>query len=236
MKRLGCILALFAFVKFSELHAQNCDAFFPLKKGSSTEMLEYDGNKALTGKYVSTVKDRKDDGVNVTAAVHNDHYDASGKPGGSFDFTVKCDGKTLFLDMSSFGNIMEKHKGMEDMDVKIEGGFMEVPVGLGVGDALKDAVMTMHMSQKGHEIGTITMTFRRKVEAEESVTVPAGTFTCFRVAVEMDGAMTMMGMKQPTGKTKMTNWFSQGTGPVKSESYNKDGKLTGYSVLNKITK
>jgi hypothetical protein len=236
MKFMGYLLAAGTVIVCSAVHAQNCDSFFPLKKGSTTEMLEYNGNKVLTGKSVSTITDRKDNGGMTEATMHNDQYDASGKLGGSADLIVKCDGKTLFMDMSQMGNRMDRQKGKDKMDVKMEGGFLEVPVGLKAGDVLKDGVMTMHMSEKGREMGTMTMTFHRKVEAEESVTVPAGTFKCMRVVVEVESAMDMMGMKRPMGKTKSIDWFSWGNGPVKSESYGQDGKLIRYSVLNKISK
>jgi len=104
-----------------------------------------------------------------------------------------------------------------------------------VGDVLKDAIMTIHMWQKGHEMGTMTMTIHRKVEGKENVTVPAGIFDSYKMAMEMESEMNMMGMKRPLGKTQTTEWFAVGTGPVKSETY-KDGKIIRYSVLSKMTK
>ncbi|MBL7996272.1 hypothetical protein JNM05_12955 [bacterium] len=226
--------AILFFFSFQTLAAQNCDNFYPLKKGNSFEMQEFDGNNKLTGTNTVVVKDRRDIGGTVEATMQGTHMNAKGKAESSVEFKVKCDGSIFYMDLQSFFSSMEKQK---DMELTLEGGFSEIPIrNINVGDQLKDAVMKMHMMQDGEKMGTMVMTIRRKVEAKQSVTVPAGTFECYKIAVESESAMEMMGMKMPGGKSHSIDYFSAGIGTVKNEAYDKKGKLMHYSVLSKITK
>ena len=69
----------------------------------------------------------------------------------------------------------------------------------------------------------------RAVEARESLTTSAGTFDCIKITQK---ETTKMIVKiQATSK----EWYAENIGMVRSESYNKKGKLTGYSVLTKIS-
>lgn len=228
---LWSVLSLFSS---QFLSSQNCDNFYPLKKGNSFEMQEFDGQNKLQGTDVVTVIDRKDVGGTAEATMQAIHTDAKGKAGAPVEFKVKCDGAVFYMDLQTFASSMEKNK---DMELKMDGGFSEMPVkNMKVGDTLKDAVMKMHMLQKGKEMGLMVMTIRRKIDAKESVTVPAGTFECYKIAVESESAMEMMGMKMPGGKNQHVEYFSPGIGTVKSEFFDKSGKLMRYSVLSKITK
>lgn len=231
--KIGLTSIIFLF-SFQMLMGQNCDTFYPLKKGNSFEMQEFDGQNKLTGTNVVTVKDRKDVAGTAEATMLGTHTDAKGKSDASVEFKVKCDGAFFYMDLQTFANSMEKQK---DMELKIDGGFSEMPLkGMKVGDQLKDAVMKMHMIQKGKEMGLMVSTIRRKVESKQSVAVPAGTFECYKIAVEVETVMEMMGMKMPAGKSQHVEYFSPGIGTVKSEVFDKNGKLAHYSVLSKITK
>jgi len=75
----------------------------------------------------------------------------------------------------------------------------------------------------------------RKVVSSETITTTAGTFTCFKVTQDILVETTTMGIPMKMN-SKSTDYYSAGTGLVKSEYYNKNDKLTGYSELTKITK
>lgn len=231
--KIGLTSIIF-FISVDIVMGQNCDTFYPLKKGNSFEMQEFDGQNKLMGTNVVTVKDRIDAGGTAEATMLGTHTNAKGKSDASVEFKIKCDGVSFYMDLQTFANSMEKQK---DMELKIDGGFSEMPLkGMKVGDQLKEAVMKMHMIQKGQEMGLMVSTVRRKVEAKQSVVVPAGTFECYKIAVEVETVMEMMGMKMPAGKSQHVEYFSVGIGTVKSEVYDKNGKLAHYSVLSKITK
>lgn len=228
------LLLIASLGSLQNLIGQNCDSFYPLKKGNVFEMQEFDAQNKLLGTNLITVIDRKDNGGVAEATMRATHTDAKGKSDAPVDFKVKCDGSVFYMDLQTLFNSMEKPK---DMELKIEGGFSELPLkNINVGDQLKDAVMKMHMLQKGQEMGLMVMTLHRKVEAKQSVTVPAGTYECYKITVDAETVMEMMGMKMPGGKSQSVEYFSAGIGTVKSEFYDKKGKLMHYSVLSKITK
>jgi len=65
----------------------------------------------------------------------------------------------------------------------------------------------------------------RKVEAIEDITTPAGTFTCYKISSDVE---TKMMMKI---SIKSVEWYAKNVGTVRTESYNNNGKLTGYTLL-----
>jgi hypothetical protein len=67
--------------------------------------------------------------------------------------------------------------------------------------------------------------FNRKVEALESITTPAGTFECYKLTYDME-IKSMIKMT-----VKATQWVARNVGAVKTESFDKNGKLVGYSLL-----
>ena len=65
----------------------------------------------------------------------------------------------------------------------------------------------------------------RKVMAEESISSDAGTFDAFKVSSITE--IKMMG----TREMKNVEWIAKNVGMVRSETYDKNGKLKYYSVL-----
>lgn len=94
--------------------------------------------------------------------------------------------------------------------------------------------------------GTRMVTTNIQVGAMESVTVPAGTFNCFKITADM---YTMTVAKKETGrwligsvtrkfttpKQDIIQWFCPGTGTVKQEIHGADGKVVLTSELTKVT-
>ena len=68
-----------------------------------------------------------------------------------------------------------------------------------------------------------------KVVAQESLTVPAGTYDCF--VVERQYSAKMMGIKV---NGIMKTWYARGIGAVKTDTYDKKGKLSTSQVLTKV--
>ncbi|MCF6348980.1 MAG: DUF3108 domain-containing protein [Flavobacteriaceae bacterium] len=68
-----------------------------------------------------------------------------------------------------------------------------------------------------------------KVEKREEITIPAGTFDCYVISFETE---FKMGIKRK-GKTRQ--WLAKGVGIVKTEDYNKKGKVISKSVLTKFS-
>jgi len=108
---------------------------------------------------------------------------------------------------------------------------MIFPSDLSVGDELPDASITVSIKSSGVNMFTMTVWItNRKVEAREEMTTPAGTFDCFKMSYDIE---TKMMVKV---QSKAVQWFTEDVGMVKSESYNKNGKLVGYSLLTDLQK
>lgn len=94
--------------------------------------------------------------------------------------------------------------------------------------------------------GTRMVTTNVQVGAMESITVPGGTFNCFKITAEM---YTMTVAKKETGrwligtvtrkittpKQDIIQWFCPGVGTVKQEIHGADGKIALTSELTKLT-
>jgi hypothetical protein len=66
----------------------------------------------------------------------------------------------------------------------------------------------------------------RKVEAKESVTVPAGTFDCFKISYNSEIKIGFVKKNY-----RYITWYAPEVGAVKSEFYSAKGKLEGYSEM-----
>ena len=80
----------------------------------------------------------------------------------------------------------------------------------------------------------VTMTIEivnRVVESIEEVTTPAGTFECFKLNYDVKSKIGFI--KQ---NYKNSVWYAKGIGAVKTETYDKKGKLDGTTLLTKFKK
>ncbi len=71
----------------------------------------------------------------------------------------------------------------------------------------------------------------RKVEAKETITTPAGTFECYKISSEISSKVAFVNQK-----FKSVDWFAKGVGMVRTETYDKKGKLESYALLTKFEK
>ncbi len=69
----------------------------------------------------------------------------------------------------------------------------------------------------------------RKVGKEEVLHTPAGEFNCF-IITQTISTKSIVSME-----VNSKEWYSEGTGMIKSETYRK-GKMMGYSILTQFSK
>lgn len=74
-----------------------------------------------------------------------------------------------------------------------------------------------------------TNIINRRVEAIEDIAVPAGSFQCFKLTGDI--IATVMGKK---ANSSTAEWYAKGVGVVKSETYDKNGKLDSYIQLEEV--
>jgi len=124
-------------------------------------------------------------------------------------------------------SMLDAYKGME---ITMKGDNVSFPSGLKQGDKLNDASINIIVKNQGMVLSNMTITLsNRIVAAGEEITTAAGTFDCFKITYDVQTKTRIM-----TINTRSAEWISAGTGIVKSESYDKTGKLLSYSVLTKL--
>ena len=120
----------------------------------------------------------------------------------------------------------------QGMEISIEDGISVIPNNLAVNDKLEDATMVMNMSSALMNLKMTITIFDRIVTGKETITTPAGTFDCMILSQK---TTTKMG-KIMSITTSSKEWLSKGVGSVRTENYNKNEKLEGYSLLTKFSK
>ncbi len=224
MKQIISIFLSVFFISTLSYGQNSCSKYYPFIEGKTFQITSYDkkGKKASVVDYnITNVTDN-------TATFNTKIYDDKGKEVTTTSYDITCENDAISIDFNSLisPELLEQYK---DMELDIRGTNIEIPNNLVVGQELKDADMTMTIKMGGINMNMTMQLMNRKVDARESVTTTAGTFDCYVISYTTE---VKMGLKQ-TNMAK--DWIAEGIGMVKSESYNKNGKLLGYSELTQIS-
>jgi hypothetical protein len=112
--------------------------------------------------------------------------------------------------------------------IEIEGDKLRIPSNLEPGSKLDDVKFTMTLNM-GFKVRTEIVLSNQECVAVEDLTVPAGTFKCYKVT--QTSTATVM---RKTVTTKTITWYTPNIGSVKSESYDEKNKLQSSNVLHAI--
>lgn len=209
------------------LTAQDCVFYFPSEVGTKVGYNYYSKPGKLEGSSELLVTDRKDSNGNLKLDINATVFDTHQDTTIAFDYEVWCDGDNFFIDMKSFLGSMNL---TELGEFKITSADMELPARMTPGQQLKDASFTLEMT--GPIPVTMTSSFtNRKVDALEKVTTPAGTFDCIRVSYDSFSKVSFI---KTEGRT--VEWYTPGIGIVRSEYYDKKGKVTSIHELIYVKK
>jgi len=212
------------------LNAQDCRMYFPDKVGSMREMKFYDQKNKMTSIARQEILDKKVSGSDVTIKVKSTNYTAEESEVYSAELEFACEGGVFKFDMQNFldPNTMSSYK---EMGMEITGDNLAYPTNLKTGDVLPDGNIKMVVKNNEITLLTVTVTITgRKVEAKENVTTEAGTFSCYKIRYNTTSKVGFI-----TVNTSVVEWIAEGVGVVRNETFNKKGKLTGYSVLTKFS-
>lgn len=235
MKRLTACFVLSCL--FSNAFSQNCSGYYYLTN-SSVVMTTYDRKGSENGKVTYTISDINKAGDGITASFSSEMVDEKGKTLSKGAGKYKCNNGNMFIDART-SMPQEQMSAYKDMDITADEVFIEYPSNLSGGQSLKDANFKMNVSNKGNAFSTLTMDqTNRKVEGKETVTSPAGTWECWKISSDGRFRATVGG---PAGigipfNFKLTEWFAPGFGIVKTETYNKNGKLIGSTLITAVKK
>ncbi len=222
---LMLVAILAGFVSYS----QDC-GYYPVKKGTFMRYQSLDAKGKVTGTSRVTMLDVMQTGDASLFQVKAEAWDEKDKPQPSREYTMKCEKGQFTVDMQSLVD-PKSLEGFKDMEISFTGTDISYPSTLSAGQVLPDANVTIGPASGGMALLKMTINItNRVIVGPESVTVPAGTFDCFKITYDVD---TKFGIKV---STKATEWLNKGAGTVKTETYDKKGKLMGSRVLTELNR
>jgi len=210
----------------------NCGSLLLFKKGTVIEAVSYNKSGEETTRQSSTVLDVASTATGVTAEVEM-KSNGMGKKENSFTGKYSCDGKNLYVDLTSlFAN-------MDAKGAKIDGDPISFPISVTEGETLPDVTYSMTVTKAGKQMKTTVFMKNRKVGPKEKVTTPAGTFDCYRISstseaeVDIEGMdekmkQIMQSMKNTMPKQSFVIFYDPAVTIVKVEMYS-DDKLVSHS-------
>ena len=227
------LMMIFGLVNIVSLSAQECNFYFPTEEGTLLEMTNYDKKGKVAGYTSQKILEKKEVNGATIVVFEQSTRDAKGKDEVTVEMEVRCEDGKFYFDLDNYMNDMnmEEYEGNPDMDVIVDGDDIYYPAELNAGEQLPDGSVTVKVLTNGFPIMTVTVNIsNRKVVAKETITTPAGTFECHKLTqdAEVKAIMKMT--------TSEVTWLAEDIGIVKTEIYNKKGKLISSSELTKIEK
>jgi len=220
-------LFLFSVIILIGMALRAQEIFFPTKEGTVLVYKSFDKKDKETNKVRYTIRNVKINGSDMDITYFVESIDPKENPVFKDEITIHKKGDMLYFDMSNLINKAAfQQNGQIPAEIQVTGNNMEMPSNPNPGDILPDANVEMAM-----KIGFINMKMsaqvtNRKVEAIEDVTVKAGTFKGYKFSSEVNSSA--MGIKM---KSSNIDWYAKGIGIVKTESYDKNGKLQSHTEL-----
>lgn len=222
-------LVVLLFIGMVTANAQEC-GFYSMSKGT---MFSYQ-NLDAKGKIASTSRlecvGSNISGITNIYNLHSTFFDAKNKETMDQDYDMRCEGGNFYVDMKQMLNPATM-SGVKDMEVSVNSSEVLYPANISTGMTLPDANITVTAASNGMVLMNISVAiFNRKVVGNESVTVPAGTFDCYKITYDIETKMLF--------KITATaaEYMNAKVGLVKSESFDKKGKLVGSTVLTEYKK
>lgn len=221
MRKIFLVVAL---VFFNLIASAQCNQYYNLKEGTSWTISNYDAKGKSQGKTIQkvTAYSESSDGFEATFKITS--VDKKGEQTAMGSSTIRCEGGVIYFNLEDMFPD-EAMESMKEFEMTADGENLELPADLKAGQVLKDASLQLHI-----DAGVMQMNFKiditdRKVIGEEKLHTPAGEFNCFKLSQNV--------YMKTMGKFEMHSieWYAEGVGMVKSETYDKKDKLKSYSIL-----
>ncbi len=226
-------LALVIVIPFDGI-AQECKYFFPAEVGTTLEYTFYN-KKGREDSYQTQKVVEVVDVAGATVIKLESSVKAGKKNEEAVvtNFELRCEDGNFYINMNDFTSTAnyQQYENSPDLDVEIESKDLFYPSNMSVGQTLPEGSMEIAVKNNGTRLFGTTITIKdRKVEAQETITTPAGTFECLKITsvIITKSVMSM--------ESKTVQWLAEGIGIVKTENLSKNGKLIGSQVLTGIKK
>jgi hypothetical protein len=202
------------------------------KTGMGFELSHFNAKDKSTGKVTYQVKDVHKEGSSTVMDIVAQFEDEKGKQRPPYTIHYTCTGNELIADMS--GMMQSMQSNMKDMEMKLKSNKLVYPGKLTIGQKLSDGQMEAEMMSSGSTMMNMNMTMmNRQVESKESITTPAGVFDTYKISSDVSFENRVMGMPIRNTMKVISYRTDNQLFDIKSETYNKSGKLLGYSLLTK---
>ncbi|UPL50788.1 TapB family protein [Hymenobacter sublimis] len=150
------------------------------------------------------------------------------------DLTYRCRQDTSFTDGSA-------ELSPESLRSFRDRRFVYAPVPLAwpnqptVGSQLPQGGISVQVSSTAVDIAKVyTTVHKRRITGTETVTTPAGSFACYKVEAERESATAARADMVMRNAVRVVDYYSPAVGIVKSEVYDKKGKLEQVRLLTAI--
>jgi hypothetical protein len=224
-------IVVLAFIVSAGYSQSDCNPYVPTSKGAKWEITNYTSKGKETGKLAYELVDVVKSGDDIKFTIKAISYDKKGEETFSNMFDAYCKNGKFEFDMT-FKMNGEALQSYEDMDINIDATEFEIPsMDAAPGTPLKDGSLVVDVgSNSVHMFKMTVLVTDRKVEAREDIKTPAGDFDCLKLSQNIRTKM-IIGIEASS-----IEWYTEEVGMVRSESYSKKGKLSGYSELTKFEK
>jgi len=197
-------------------------AFFAMKKGMVQVFVSKDAKGKITSQSRNTIKSITGEKNAFAIEYESEVLDDKGNPANKdnpliVNYRVVVKDGLMYLDLKGMFGTMEGLEG-----VQASGSAVKIPNSLAVGQTIDDAKANLRIGF----INCVVITTEGKCLATEDVKVEAGTFHCYKVSQKTNS--TVMGIRSE-GTT--VTWYAKGVGAVKTETYDKSGKLLSSQEL-----
>ncbi len=227
-------IPIIIFILLSNIvFAQECNYYLPLEENRGLIIENYDRRDRLQGKQDLMVKEVHHHSDYIEARILAKHFDTRDRLQHEMEFSVQCRGGELILDIQSIID-QSMLAGFQGMEINMTTTDIMIPDNPEVGDQLPDANLQMTVSSAGIQISEMALNIQnRLVEAQETITTPAGSYECFKITYDTYTELKAMGIPKKM-MSKGVEYLAPGLGTIRTEMYNDKGRLESYSVLSEI--
>jgi len=222
------LVSIVAFMLPVLVTAQNC-GYYSMTKGMVFSYQNLDAKGKVTSSSKSTCLDVVQMPSVTEYKVQTEVRDPKNNTS-MHTYSMRCEGGKFFVDMRNFVD-PKSMESFKDMEIKVDSKDMMYPADIAAGQTLPDASITISAGSGGVSLMNLFVNItNRKVAGIETVTVPAGTFECFKITYDVE---TKLMFKI---NTTVIEYLNMGAGNIKTETYDKKGKLMGTSELTELKK
>jgi len=227
MKKVFGILVLLLLSGTFWAHAQ-CNQFYQFEENGEWEMETYNAKGKLTGKIRQKVLSLNNKGDAFDAVVSSVIENEKGKELHKGEYAFNCKDGVIYIDMRNYIP-QEQMQALGNYEMKMEAENLEFPNSLDVGSQLKDGSINITAEGSAIPIKMSCVISDRKVVAKETLSTAMGDLECYKITSKST-IKNQMGINM-TITMSAVEWIAPKYGVVKSESYNKNDKLVGYTTL-----